>query len=197
MQRLVQVFNLIMLISAQLGNEVCQWQCPFKARSNMEEVHFPTWWGAQRWSGREAGGGRGVKCTPQSHLCPEVSDLQCQICPVQRHITELPVPHWGKITARSTSIIQCSLWSQRPFQLWINSCIILLYWLGPWQTNSGKKCSMIQNVAMPPGRSAAEVARFSLSDFKSTDFYLLLYFPMVYSVSFCLEQLEDLYEISM
>lgn len=56
---------------------------------------------------------------------------------------------------------------------------------------------MIQNVAMPPGRSAAEVARFSLSDFKSTDFYLLLYFPMVYSVSFCLEQLEDLYEISM
>lgn len=196
MQRLVQVFNLIMLISAQLGNEVCQWQCPFKARSNME-VHFPTWWGAQRWSGREAGGGRGVKCTPQSHLCPEVSDLQCQICPVQRHITELPVPHWGKITARSTSIIQCSLWSQRPFQLWINSCIILLYWLGPWQTNSGKKCSMIQNVAMPPGRSAAEVARFSLSDFKSTDFYLLLYFPMVYSVSFCLEQLEDLYEISM
>lgn len=42
MQRLVQVFNLKKLISAQLGNGVCQWQRPFKARSNVE-VHFPTW----------------------------------------------------------------------------------------------------------------------------------------------------------
>lgn len=39
----VQGFNLIVLISAQLGSEGRQWQCSFKARGNVE-VQCPKWW---------------------------------------------------------------------------------------------------------------------------------------------------------
>lgn len=42
MQRLVQVFNLKMLISNSWVIRSGGGSAPFKARSNME-VHFPTW----------------------------------------------------------------------------------------------------------------------------------------------------------
>lgn len=136
------------------------------------EVHFPTWWSSEMVRER---GWRKQRCK----MPPLISSLPCSVSPA--------VPDLPSSEAHHRAACPTLRKGYSPFHLdypmlpVIPEIIAVMnqqfhypaLLTGPL-TNQGKRCSVLQNVTTSLGWSTAKVARFSSSDFKSTDFYLML-----------------------